>query len=59
MEQVNMIFRLPEELKAVFEKVCAQQDRTASQILRDLIRAYVRDHQQLELEMDSKPRRKK
>ena len=59
MKQVNMIFRLPDELKAAFENSCAQQDRTASQILRDLIRGYVREHSQLELENISKPKKVK
>jgi len=57
--QVNMIFRIPEELKVAFENVCHQQDRTPSQIMRDMIRAYVRDHQQLELDLNQKTKRRK
>lgn len=49
-KNVVMVLRLPEQLKKSFENVCAQQDRTASQIIRDLMRLYVRDHEQLELE---------
>lgn len=45
-----IVLRLPDQLKKSFENVCRQQDRTASQIIRDLMRLYVRDHEQLELE---------
>ena len=30
--------------KAAFERLCAQQDRTASQVVRQLIREYVIEH---------------
>jgi len=49
-KNVVLVLRLPEQLKKSFENVCVQQDRTASQIIRDLMRLYVRDHEQLELE---------
>jgi predicted transcriptional regulator len=49
MSSVSMIFRLPDELKYAFDRICAAGDRTASQILRDLIRSYVRDHSQSDL----------
>ncbi len=30
--------------KAAFERLCAQQDRTASQVVRQLIRDYLAEH---------------
>jgi predicted transcriptional regulator len=30
--------------KAAFERLCAQQDRTASQVVRQLIRDYLTEH---------------
>ena len=59
MEQDRLIIRLPAELKMAFENACKQKDRTVSQIVRDLIRGYVRDNAQLELEETSTPRRAK
>jgi predicted DNA-binding protein len=54
MADAKLIFRLPEELKNAFENACKRQDRTASQILRDMIRAYVRENQP-DLGFDEKP----
>jgi len=55
----NLIIRIDDSLKAAMENVCAQQDRTVSQIVRDLIRKYVRDNAQLEFEEISKPNKNK
>lgn len=41
--------RIDPELKAVFLKVAEMEDRPASQIVRELIRGYVKDHAQLDL----------
>lgn len=49
-QTVIMNFRLPAGLKKAFESTCKTQDRQPSQIMRDLMRGYVRDHSQLELE---------
>ena len=38
--------RLPADLKAVFDGVCRQNDQTASQVVRALIRQYIKDHAQ-------------
>jgi len=55
----NLIIRIPDELKVAMENVCAQQDRSVSQIVRDLIRKYVRDNSQLEFEEINKPNKNK
>jgi len=55
----NLIVRLPDELKAAMENVCAQQDRSVSQIVRDLIRKYVKENLQLEFEEIIKPSKNK
>jgi|BioPla2DNA2_1021312.scaffolds.fasta_scaffold366583_1 predicted transcriptional regulator len=49
--------RMDSELKAVFLKVAEMEDRPASQIVRELIREYVKSHAQLDL--IEKGRRKK
>ena len=41
--------RMDSELKAVFLKVAEMEDRPASQIVRELIRGYVKSHAQLDL----------
>jgi len=41
--------RIEPSLKHAFEKVCAAQDRTSSQIMRDMIRDYVKQHAQADL----------
>lgn len=41
--------RIDPELKAVFLKVAEMEDRPASQIVRELIREYVKSHAQLDL----------
>lgn len=41
--------RIDPELKAVFLKVAEMEDRPASQIVRELIREYVKSHAQLNL----------
>ena len=54
----NLIVRIPDELKVAMDNVCAKQDRTVSQIVRDLIRQYVRDNSQLEFEEMSQTHKK-
>lgn len=46
---VVLNLRLPADLKAVFDGVCRQNDQTASQVVRALIRQYVMDHAQGDL----------
>lgn len=36
--------RIESDLKAAFERSCKENDRTASQVLRDLIRNYVQEN---------------
>lgn len=50
--------RIDPELKAVFLKVAEMEDRPASQIVRELIREYVKSHAQLDL-IEGKGRSKK
>lgn len=49
--------RLDSELKTVFLKVAEMEDRPASQIVRELIREYVKSHAQLDL-IETKRRKK-
>lgn len=41
-------FLLDPELKQAFEKLCASQDITASQMMRQLIKAHLAAHGQLQ-----------
>jgi len=41
--------RIDADLKSAFESACKANDRTTSQILRDMIKAYVRENAQPEL----------
>lgn len=41
--------RMDSELKAVFLRIAEMEDRPASQIIRELIREYVKSHAQLDL----------
>lgn len=50
--------RIDPELKAFFLKVAEMEDRPASQIVRELIRDYVKTHAQLDL-IEGKGRSKK
>ena len=50
--------RIDPELKAIFLKVAEMEDRPASQIVRELIRDYVKNHAQLDL-IEGKGRGKK
>ena len=47
--KVLVTFRLPEELKVAFESACKANDRNSSQILRDLMREYIKKNNQGEL----------
>ena len=48
-KEVVLPVRMDSELKAVFLKVAEMEDRPASQIIRELIRDYVKSHAQLDL----------
>jgi antitoxin component of RelBE/YafQ-DinJ toxin-antitoxin module len=41
--------RIDADLKRAFEEACTRNDRTASQVLRDLIRDYVKKNAQGDL----------
>lgn len=38
-------FRVPATLKAAFQKAVAMEDRPAGQVIRDLMREYITEHQ--------------
>lgn len=44
-----MNLRLPADLKKAFEEVCRQNDQTASQVLRAMIRRYIKENAQGDL----------
>lgn len=46
--------RIDEDLKKAFDQACKKNDRTASQIIRDLIKEYVRKNAQGDLLGDKK-----
>lgn len=48
-KEVVLPVRMDSELKTVFLKVAEMEDRPASQIIRELIRDYVKSHAQLDL----------
>lgn len=54
----SLVIRVPAPLKAAFEAAAKREDRTVSQLIRDYMRAYVRDHSQLEFEPPTKPRKR-
>jgi predicted transcriptional regulator len=41
MTESNVIFRVDEDLKSAFAEAAKAQDRTSSQVLRELMREYV------------------
>lgn len=41
-------FRVPATLKADFQKAVAKEDRPAGQVIRDLMREYILEHQEPE-----------
>ncbi|MCS4201920.1 ribbon-helix-helix protein, CopG family [Salinibacter ruber] len=43
-DAIAFSFRLPEDLKEAFQKTCEARDRSMSQELREMVRAYVRRH---------------
>lgn len=43
-EQATMIFRIDADLKRAFDMAAKDLDRTASQMLRDYVRAVVAEH---------------
>lgn len=54
MGETTIRARISEELKKAFEEACEQNDRTGSQILRDLIKEYVIKNAQGSLLKDKK-----
>lgn len=54
---VSMVVRVPESLKKSFEVACRLQDTTASREIRNAMRAYVREHGQLEFETGKKAKK--
>lgn len=46
---VTINLRLPESLKAAFEAACKQNDQTASQVIRAMMREYAKKHAQGDL----------
>ena len=52
-------FRVEASLKRQFDETCRGQDQTASQVLRSLIRDYIRKHSQPELPEMGKPARRR
>lgn len=56
-KEVVLPVRMDSELKTVFLKVAEMEDRPASQIIRELIRDYVKSHAQLDL-IEGKGKRK-
>lgn len=54
----NLIIRIPEQLKRMLESCATEQDLTSSQIVRKLIRDYVKDNYIGDLFAEEKPKRK-
>lgn len=51
--------RVDVDLKVAFEAACRSQDRSASQVLRDMMRDYIRKHAQADLLDQSQPTRRR
>lgn len=49
MADSTINLRLPGDLKRAFEDACKGNDQTASQVIRALMREYVKKHAQQEL----------
>ena len=45
-EEVTVTLRCPAMLRDAFDRACAANDRTKSQVLRDFMREYVQKQQQ-------------
>ena len=52
-------FRLPPDLKAAFQDAARQADRDAAQLLRDFIRAYLKENAQMQLLPTHTPKHRK
>jgi predicted transcriptional regulator len=48
-ETITVTVRVPGDLKRAFDAAAAENDRTASQLLRDFMREYVRKNAQGDL----------
>lgn len=54
----NLIIRIPEQLKKMLERCADEQDLTSSQIVRKLIRDYVKENYIGELFAEEKPKKR-
>ena len=54
----NLIIRIPEQLKRMLESCAIEQDLTSSQIVRKLIRDYVKDNYIGDLFAEEKPKKR-
>lgn len=54
----NLIIRIPEQLKRMLESCADEQDLTSSQIVRKLIRDYVKENYIGELFAEEKPKKR-
>lgn len=55
----NLIIRIPVALKQMLESCAAEQDLTSSQVVRGLIRDYVKKNYVGDLFVEEKPKRSK
>ena len=59
MEKTAVVnHRVPEDLKRAFEDACKRNDQTGSQVIRALMREYVRKNFQGELDLGAKPKKR-
>ena len=54
--EVQIKFEAPEDLKTAFYLTCKAKDRTAAQVFRDFMRAYVRANGEGQMELFAKGR---
>lgn len=54
----NLIIRIPEQLKKMLESCADEQDLTSSQIVRKLIRDYVKENYIGDLFAEEKPKKR-
>ena len=48
-ESVQVKFASPPELWQAFQRTCAEVDQSAAQVLRQMMREYLRKYQQMDL----------
>lgn len=56
MKDVGLRIRVQKELREQFIEACRKQDKPAAQVLREFMRAYVKEHQ---IENDARESEKK